>query len=40
MTFLILDDHASFGGTLVAHRFPAVPSDGHLYTYGYRFKPS
>lgn len=38
-SFVILDDHASFGGTWHTHRFPGIRSDSDLYTYGYRFKP-
>ena len=37
--FLVLDAHATFGGTWVTHRYPGIRSDSDLYTYGYRFKP-
>ena len=37
--FVILETHASFGGTWRTHRYPGARSDSDLYTYGYRFKP-
>ncbi len=39
ITFVVLDSHASYGGTWVTHRYPGIRSDSDLYTYGYRFKP-
>ncbi len=38
-SFVMLDDHAAFGGTWITHRFPGVRSDSDLFTYGYSFKP-
>ena len=39
VSFVILDDQASFGGTWRTHRFPGIRSDSDLYTFGYRWKP-
>ena len=37
--FVIVEAQASFGGTWLTHRYPGIPSDSDLYTFGYRFKP-
>ena len=37
--FVVLEAHASFGGTWLIHRYPGIRSDSDLYTFGYRFKP-
>ncbi len=38
-SFVVLDNHDSFGGTWTTHRYPGIRSDSDLYTFGYRFKP-
>jgi len=39
LDFQILEEHESFGGTWLTHRYPGIRSDSDLHTYGYRFKP-
>ncbi|MFO1088517.1 MAG: NAD(P)/FAD-dependent oxidoreductase [Hyphomicrobiales bacterium] len=39
LSFVLLDEQASFGGTWRTHRFPGARSDSDLHTYGFRFKP-
>ncbi len=39
ISFLVLEEQASFGGTWLTHRYPGIRSDSDLYTFGYRFKP-
>jgi len=38
-SFLVLEEHESFGGTWRTHRYPGIRSDSDLYTFGHRFKP-
>ena len=38
-TFVMLEEHESFGGTWITHKYPGIRSDSDLYTFGYRFKP-
>jgi len=38
-SFVVLESHASFGGTWHIHTYPGIRSDSDLYTFGYRFKP-
>lgn len=39
LSYAILDDQDTFGGTWITHKYPGIRSDSDLYTYGYRFKP-
>src|SRR3974390_433535 len=39
LSFVVLEGYESFGGTWWMHRYPGIPSDSDLYTFGYRFKP-
>ena len=39
MSFVVIEEQESFGGTWRTHRYPGIRSDSDLYTLGYRFKP-
>jgi cation diffusion facilitator CzcD-associated flavoprotein CzcO len=39
LSFVVLENYESFGGTWWMHRYPGIRSDSDLYTFGYRFKP-
>jgi cation diffusion facilitator CzcD-associated flavoprotein CzcO len=39
MSFVVLENYESFGGTWWMHRYPGIRSDSDLHTFGYRFKP-
>src|ERR1700759_3421183 len=38
-SFVILEMQESFGGTWWTHKYPGIPSDSDLHTFGYSFKP-
>jgi cation diffusion facilitator CzcD-associated flavoprotein CzcO len=38
-TFVVLEEHESYGGTWWTHKYPGIRSDSDLHTFGYSFKP-
>ncbi len=38
-SFGLLEQHESFGGTWLIHRYPGIRSDSDLYTFGFSWKP-
>jgi len=39
MSFVILDQMSTYGGTWAIHKYPGARSDSDLFTFGYDFKP-
>lgn len=39
MSFVILDQMGTYGGTWAMHKYPGARSDSDLFTFGYDFKP-
>ena len=39
ITFVVLEEQETFGGTWWTHKYPGIRSDSDLHTFGYSFKP-